>query len=379
MIYTHPSHVYLRDDEYYELLSPKNIAHADLLKMARRRGLLFSGRTKPEDVRSEIATLPSDWSVVSSIYAGMAKPDPEERKTSVSLLNCDEKTDVFELVKELKKERSEKCGEVYTQEKVSDDTIRLDVTYTEKNFSKAVPYQTRLKKLSIEVTKKGGEITFLYSANERAKDIVTALQKPIEYVDNEAAKVVRITLFAVRDPVLRTKFFTELIKDIEGYKFQGADHVDVDRRFPEDSSDDEEEVEEDEAKEKAKQKAKQADQIKGIINKVALTGEQVLSSEIYQQAAKSGYYISGITWSCINVADSRYHLDLEAGFVDAAKADQFSFDVSRQWRYKPDKPEVQESVPMIASEKRKYTGMIEASALRSYHKIMQELASANSE
>ena len=366
---THLSRIYLRDDEYFELLSPKNIVFQDLLKLARHRGMIFSHRSKEEDVRSELALLPSDWTTVSQIFEDMAKPDPDEKKSTVYLQNCQADTSILDVAKVVQLARTSKTSETYLPTKVSESTVRVEVTYIEPDYSRAVPYQRRERKLFVDIVKNGEQITFRYTANQRAKQIVDLMRAAIKYKDNQPPEVASISLFAVRDAGVRTKFFTTLISDISGYKFDGAAHVDVDIRFPEPEHED---AEEDEAEKERQEQQRQSQsaKVKALINRVALSGEQVLSSDLYQQAIQTGYYISGITWSCISQADARHHLDLEVGFIDPVKADQFTFDVIRQWRYKPERPDTKETVKMTEHERGLYTGVLEEAALRAYKKIV---------
>lgn len=362
MKFTHLSRVYLSDDEYYELLSPKNISQRGLLRMAREDGFIFGEKADNEWVRSRLSMIPSDWPTVSGILEAMAKPDPAERKTSRHLRNVDPKNDISKIIAAIKESRSEKKGEIYNVVKISPEITRVEVTYTEVDYSKATPYQRRERMLFVDVTKAGGDISFKFSANDRAKDIVDEMQGKVISGNNE--KPESISLFAIRDATLRTKFFTELIKDISDHRYENATQLSVDRRFPREDD----ELEEEGGAEK-KVKRKVAEKVKGLVNKMALSGEQVLAADLYNQAATTGYYICNISWSCVNQKDSRFHIDCEAGFSDPVKADQFTYDVVRKWRYKPENPDSEENVKMTASEQRGLSDLVEEAAFRAFEKI----------
>src|ERR1035437_10022858 len=111
--YVHLSRIYLNDQEYYELLSPKNVAHRDVLRLARRRGMIFSEKVNNADARARLALIPSDWPTVKHIFESMARPDPEERKTSVHVQNCSDKNDIEELIRKTQQKRAEQYGEIY--------------------------------------------------------------------------------------------------------------------------------------------------------------------------------------------------------------------------------------------------------------------------
>ena len=368
--YVHLSRIYLGDEEYYELLSQKNIAHRELLRLARRRGLVFSEKIRDVDLRAKLALIPSDWSSVKFIFDSMARPDPEERKTSVHVRNCADDNKVEELVRTITEQRAAKCGEIYVPVKISPTTMRVEVTYTDVDYSRAIVYQRREKKLWIEIAQNGQTISFIHNANERGKHIVEALKAEIKLAEGKPRKEDAISLFGVTDPLLRTKFFTQLIRGVEGYKYENTTHVDVDRRLPSIEAD----ATEEESTEQKKLRTRKAEKIKGLINNLALTGEQILATDLYQEVTASGYYVCNICWSCVDKKDSRTHIDCEAGFSDPIKADQFTFDVVRRWQYKLESPTTEEPLPILPSEKRQLNGLLEGAAFQSFEAIKKEMA-----
>lgn len=366
--YVHLSRIYLSDEEFFELLSPKNVGKRELLRMARARGHIFSEKAPDADVRTKLSMLPSDWKIVSDVLMSIARPDPEERKSSVKLGNCAPENDLGQIVAKLQTDRGSKLGEVFNPVKSGDKSMRVEVAYTDIDLSRSVVYQRREKTLSIEIVQKDDEVHFLYNANDRARQIVDAMKALLKI--KPACQLVeeRVTLSGVRDAALRTKFFTQLIKTIPGYKYQNATHLTVDRRLIDESAE-ESNGENQESDPAAKNVAVV---MKGMVNKVSLDGEQVIATDLYQQAAKTGYFITSICWSCIDEKDSRFHIDCEAGFHDPIKADQFSFDVARKWQFSTDGRERQENVALTASERRTLTDMVEAAAVKSLKTVSEE-------
>ncbi len=113
MEFRHLSRVYISDDELFELLSPKNLGHRGLLKLARERGFIFSEKAPDAEVRSRLALTPSDWPTVSGILEAIARPDPEERKTSVHIKNCGVETNAAALIEGVKNLRMTEKDENY--------------------------------------------------------------------------------------------------------------------------------------------------------------------------------------------------------------------------------------------------------------------------
>ena len=372
--YVHLSRIYLRDEEFFELLSPKNVGKRELLRMARARGHIFSEKATDVEVRSKLSMLPSDWRTVSDVLISIARPDPEERKSSVKIGNCAPDNDVAEIITKIQIERGAKQGEAFNPVKTGDNAMRVEVTYTEIDLSRSVVYQRRERALAIEIVQNGDTVHFLYNASERARQIVDAMKVLLRTKPSLQLIEERVTLLGIRDAGLRTKFFTQLIKTIPGYKYQNATHLTVDRRLVEEPSAEESNGENPDDDPSAKQVA---DVMKGMVNKVSLDGEQVIATDLYQQAAKTGYFITSICWSCIDEKDSRYHIDCEAGFTDPVKADQFSFDVVRKWQFGTDERERQVTVAMTASERRALTDRLEAAAAISLKTVTEEYKNRN--
>ena len=176
--YVHLSRVYLSDSELYELLSPKNFAPRNLRSRMRSRGLFYSDRGKEEEARSRIAFLASDWALISAALAEVASPDPRERKTTQLITNYSPGQDVGAAITTIQDERRHKYGEVYNKTTGSDGITKVEVSYTELDYSRAVPYQRRLRKLSIEILPEGEALKIRYNANEKAAKIVEALRAP---------------------------------------------------------------------------------------------------------------------------------------------------------------------------------------------------------
>lgn len=373
-IYTLLSRVYLGDEELYELLSSKNVPRRELLRTARRMGLVFSEKAAEQDVRSALALLPSSWPLVSGVLKSIEKPDREERKTSIHIKNCDEKTDVAEIVKQTQTARADKFSERYNPVKVDEKTYKVEVTYTEVDYSRAVVYQRQEKQLTVEITKDGDKVSFIHSANDRAMHIVNELKSKLSFKSNAAPEIQRISLEAIRDAAVRTRFFTELIKSVDGYRYMNATQLNVDRRFPPvETEKDGDEVDADAPEEAVATAASErvSEKIKGLVNQVALRGEQVLADELYRTVEKSGYYISNICWSCKKQSDPRFGIDCVAGFKEPITADEFTFDVVRAWQYKSDSPDEDETLHSTEAERRELNRLLEASALKAFGSIVK--------
>lgn len=365
-IYNHPSWIYFNDTEFFELLS--NLGHRELLKVARARGLIFSEKCDDAAVRSSLSLLPSNWPLITHIYSLIAKPDPTERKSSLHVRGCSEQNDAVIMAQAVREARAQKNEELYTINQESPEITRIVVGYTETDLTKALQYSRRKRSAEIEVVKKGGEITFVHDATEKARMIVRELKKLIKPADGETIKEEAISLRTVRDPALRTRFFTELLKGITGQSFVGASHVLVDCRLPNDDSENENEDDEP-AKTGA---SRQAKKMKSIINKMSFSGELVLGAPLYQQATETGYFITQINWTTEDKQDAGKFLDYVAGFGDSINCDHFSSDVAKRWQWSVDNPDKAETVPLPLSDRRALNELVQKSADKAFATIMKE-------
>jgi hypothetical protein len=364
------SRVYLGDEELFELL--KNLPRRELLRMARRRGYLFGEKEEEDVIRNFFAMLPSDWRFVTGSLALFSKPSKQERKMSVDVKGCEPSLSVDNIVQASAEQRSGKFSEVYNPVRVDDKTYKLEVTYVDVDYSRALVYQREEKKLTIEMTQEGNGISFMYNANDRALEIVNDLKSRLKFQANVTPEIVTVSLKAIREPAIRTKFFTQLIKSVEGFNFLNATHLTVDRRLPaldDMSLQSSPEPEDEEEKPEVTKKDKQAEKIKSLVNSVSLKGEQVMADKLYQLAESSGYYISNIAWSCTDTKDVRKGMDCVAGFKDPVEADEFTFEVVRKWKYNNEDPDDEDPIALNESEKRALNRLLLAAALKSLDTI----------
>lgn len=267
-IYKHPAWIYFNDTEFFELLS--NLGHRELLKVARSRGSVFSEKAGDVFVRSALSLTPSNWPLVNHIFDTIARPDPAERQSTVHVHNCAPENDIAAIANAVRDDRTKKKEEKYTITQVSPDSIRITVAYIDTDLTKALQYSRRERSIEIEAVKKDGKVTFIHDANDRAREIVKQLEKEIKPQQEHAKKVEVISLQTIRDPAVRTRFFTEILKSVADHKFVSTSNVVVERRLPANTEDDGES--ELEGEEKNTEQASET--VKGIINKLAFPGSK---------------------------------------------------------------------------------------------------------
>ena len=365
-IYKHPSWIYFNDTELFELLS--NLGHRELLKVARQRGFIFSEKADDAFVRSALSLLPSNWPLIGHVYALITKPDPAERQSVAHVHNCSPDNDVAAIAGAVRDERSKKNAEDFVITQADPGSVRIIVTYVDTDLTKALQYSRRERTLEIEAVKEGETITFHHDATDRARAIVKQIENQIKPIQEKSIREEVISLKTVRDPVLRTMFFTEMLKEVDGHIFVSTSHAVVERRMPEDAPEEQEDGDDEEVLDE-KQTKKAAEKVKGTINRLAFSGDQVLAASLYQQAAETGYFITQLNWTVESKSEPGKFVDFVAGFGDPITCDQFSSDVSKRWQWSIDNPDKAETLLLLPHERRSLNALIQASADKAFTKV----------
>jgi hypothetical protein len=328
--YTNPSRYYLDDKDITDLVTGGVVSNRFLLAFLRRRGIFVpepSANWPREELVKLFARQLFTWAEVNEINKETSSADREEKVETCKLTGVPSDIDIQSLLADLQARRSAAKNEAYVHSKKADGTTAVSVVYTELDPFLARPFQKRERALGIEIQPNGAELTIRYSSNQRASQIVEVLAGMICEKDPKAIEATRIEFPGLKDPVLRTEFFSQLMEKVSGFKILDVQDVKVDNRLrdePEDpDSDEDEDNDSDEDT-----NSKQAQVVKGLIKKAAFTGVSVLTSEIYQQLRQSGYFITSINWKALETS-ADHEVELRAEMGDPIRFGEFRFDISK--------------------------------------------------
>ncbi|MEK9802704.1 MAG: hypothetical protein VW475_04760, partial [Curvibacter sp.] len=109
----------------------------------------------------------------------------------------------------------------------------------------------------------------------------------------------------------------------------------------------------------------------GIVENVALSGENLVASEMYQELKQKGFYITSITWRARQDVDPYSKVEFDAGFEDRQAAKRFRYSVHGALRFKNGKY-TKNLRHVEDAEKAVLLGMIEETARR----VLADLVSA---
>ena len=178
--------------------------------------------------------------------------------------------------------------------------------------------------------------------------------------------VEEVDLSTVTDPKLRTAFFTRLITRLPDFSLQNVTRVKADlAEKPKDELDDEENAEE--GDEEANE------EMLGVVRAVALNGESLLSSPLYQGLQQRGFFLTSITWrSKRNVLPFQI-VEFDAAFDDPANGREFKYAV-RGWATQKGGDYVKNNKVVPPDEKKVLLGLIENTAMAVQREIKTEFA-----
>jgi hypothetical protein len=159
-----------------------------------------------------------------------------------------------------------------------------------------------------------------YSEHPHGKEIVRKLIDNLPVKAEQKTTERQVSLWSVRDPLKRIKFFTAIINGINGFILSGVTDLHVDCRLPE---------EEDPSAEEDDDRKKKEEKLVGLVKHAVLSGDSLLNSELYADLKNSGYYIGSIVWTANETGGDQRQIEFYAGFKDEILATDFVFDIRR--------------------------------------------------
>jgi hypothetical protein len=319
--FVHHASYYLDDKDLSDLFESQNVPPRFLLRLARRRGLFLSERAAREDVVRTLCMAPISWDEVNAIAEAINTEDREGSRMTKRLggsLDLEAVPAALERVKAW----LESNGDVPTVTRTGDNSFRLECRFVEIQLQRARPLQRLERQVVVDVEMVDGRLDLRYSEHDRAREIVRRLAEEIPNRTEQGKTERSVSLWSVRDPQTRIKFFTELINGVEGFVLLGVSDLHLDRRFPE--------SDEASAGNGARDgRGKRKKELEGLVKHAVLYGDSLLKSEFYLELKASGYYIGSIKWTATEVGGDRRQVEFFAGFKDAIEARDFVFDVRR--------------------------------------------------
>ena len=335
--YVQLSRYYLDDKDLEDLIAAGPISSRFLVEFLRRRGIFVPEPTKDwtrDDLVRFFIRQPMSWRDIAIISHEINTTDRGEKEATCKLSGVAQDFDLSSGLAKLQTLRATAKGEVYQVTKKADGSTAVRVAYTEVDPHQSRPFQKRERVVDIEIKAAGGEYLIRHSSSQRASQIVEVLSGIVCEGDPKNVTRQRIEFPGLKDPVLRTEFFTTLMEKVPGFRVLDVEDVKVGNQVGSNGTEanDKEcggdgDLEDDEDSE-------QAQAIKGLIKRAAFSGNSVLTSDIYRQLRVSGYFITSLHWKGLET-ESEHEVQFRAEMADPIDFCDFRFDIAKVHPLKP--------------------------------------------
>lgn len=305
------------------LISAKQkITEGVLHELLRDRGIICSPLESRDALAERLSMLTHDFADVCGILDRREASRRSEKTATVSIHTDITPTELKEIVEEY---QQEELQEKVRHHQRGANGFVMNVTYSEFDYSKTRLLQRQDRDATIEFVKVDGRMQLRLPATDKARSIVENLRARIEEKKKEQIRLEEIELTALGSPEDRTTFFTRLISSLPLYPLENVSRLRVAHSNSDQDSEmdlDSEEVED------------AAEKMLGVVENVALTGENLVASEMYQDLRKKGFYITSITWRARQSVEPYSIIEFDAGFEDKKEAKKFRYSVHGALRYK---------------------------------------------
>jgi hypothetical protein len=357
---------FLNDKDVYDMLKSGSFSKQGLLRFLRGWGVLLSSNDEWEDIARYVSTMSLGWDDVYALAAQCDSADRIPRGSTKRVLGVWDDDVVDNLIAEGKKAFSNGGRQVWTPEKQG-DKLKITISDIITNHSVAKFGQRTEISTEVVIEKTAKGFTIRNQQIEASTNAAQWLFKKLSELSKKPAVQEKIELTGVRDPVLRSEFFMKLHRGLKGYRPVDTLDVKIDRRLPtvgEDGDADKDGVPDFEEEE---------EQIKGMVKCAALSGTQLLTSDLYQRLKSSGFYICSLTWTAIESKGDR-KIDFEAGFGKPVEATNFSYGVKRVHPTVKEQEEGATLGELLRREGSKHSQAVEEAAYETMAFISKKLA-----
>lgn len=348
------------DKAMFDAINQSKITNGELKDIFLSRGIIISNGTKREKLAKYFSLFPHSYSDYKRLADILGTNTRREKNTSTTISKSVSKevveTVAIEFVNDI-----EHHGATCTIEPSDGNGINIKVEYREFNYSNSEFKQVTNKEAIISIEDNDGELVIRHPQNNTVEEWKSLYIAKLETELEEEVEITNINLTHITDHQQVTKFFTELINGISGYKLY--DVTDVYVYHPEDGTgliDDENEDTSEEV------------ELGTHISKASLKGQNVLRSDELFELYNKGFYISKIVWR--SKLDEKLDDDLfefEAQFSDAEQKDYFSYLVRGYYAYKGSGEYIKGKKALTTSQERTLTKKVEVAAHNALKKIME--------
>ena len=364
------SRYYAEDKDIFDLLKASSVTLKKIARFARKRGVFVSEQDSKEDILSYFSSLPQSWPQLQELMAEISSDDRDEKVSMVRLESSEPIAKIKEAAEFVQGLRAQPRNEAYSITESENGNFQVKVKYTDFDPKTTRLMQRRRREVKIEVEKVGDRFEIRHDHTGRSVEIVNRMVEALTSTSETETKIEAVDLSGVSDPGLRTKFFTQLITNVQGFRFIDVKDLKVDRYIPPTPEDDEE-IEKKEEKTASKKNTEA--ELKSMVKRMVLSGDGVLVSDEYKALRKNEFYISKVSWmSRENEGDGRDVL-FNAEFTGETDTKSFVYDIRWVWERDEDGNLRQVKTALAHSERGVFLRRLEDAAYKSFKEIQSHI------
>ncbi|OBS98400.1 hypothetical protein A9259_08045 [Vibrio cyclitrophicus] len=357
------------DKSLFDALNTSKIKNSQLRDLFLSRGVIISTETSREELAKNFSKYNHDYYDHQVIASAMGVRPQREKQTSSEYITELSKDSLESAINKLKNKINSEQDLCIWSEK--DKVITIDVTYQTLDYSKSEFKQVVKKEATLTIEKTDDGYNIRYPVNPNVKEYEQYLRNELEKEskkDEVEFDLNNINLFSVDDPLLRTDFFINLIKNMSNFKLKDVTDVYVYHPKPENKA---------KIKDKDGKDGKDGETNSEIhISRASLKGEGVLKSGEIQELYARGFYISKIRWKFEeSLIDSDIY-EAEAQFDNPKDFTAFSYITRGKYKYQKKGQYNKNPVKLDDEEEMKITKVIESSARVSADGIIKAVNAA---
>jgi hypothetical protein len=338
---------YKTDKDIFDQLHQRTPSKASILEHLKQRGLLISHEEEKEELAEMISPWFTSYFDQKFIVGELGGGNSQKKHNSTEIMLDYNTQDIQSILKDMKKE----MGFAINQAK--DGSFSITETYTKADFTKNVLSQNTQKTAEIKIEKTAeGKILVRTNADEKANKITEAIKEKLKEKNTDSYEEFEINLSTLTEPADRTRFFIELINNIDGYNLKDVTSAFINKSATQQEADEE---------------------VVGYIKKIALDGDSVHTSGEFQRLTNDGFYLTKIEWTVQSEKATGDKIDLLAEFTDTVNCSGFKYGIKRVYSIK-DNGEYNSGKTPSDSDRTVILPKIELSARQSYDKIANILA-----
>lgn len=302
---------YASDKNIYDALNQSKIDGDTIQSMFRRRNIICSKSTKREDLSQFFSRLTHDLLDHQDLSEKLGIVPRRERMTAVDLLGDAPGDLALQRAVEQLKSKLTMQGDV-VQVHVDGPIVTLTIKYSVIDYKRSEFSQLQHRTGFIEIIQEQGRLVVRSTKSDYMDDARDELIKEIEAETDHELSRDEISLFLHPAPLVRSKFFYDLISGLPGYARKDVSDVFVYKPRP------------------ARQEDLGEDEDEGDphIERIFLRGVGVSRSDLLRDLTQEkSYYIAKIGWLAVEKLGAGAGYELEATFADPKDCIGFSYIV----------------------------------------------------